>query len=376
MSKRRISVGLILALVAILGGLSGCTVTLTTTNTVTSSDVSGVLVDARSYSATGLASATVNLTSISNSSYTATTTTDSLGKFSFTGLDSTQAPYEITFALTGYFVPPVRVSNSGYSISLGNVPALSLSSSDVSGLSFIAVWNATSTAKIDEYMSFPDSDQSTTEPAFTTPYSDTLGDIRTDVYYTAPVFPTGATIPTATVYLNNNSSASSDSSGAGVITLRSIPFTYTAPAQTTANYPLTMNSSSDLNGLYAAFGTLLPSTTQFRYMGAAEVYLNAPTGSLTSSTSAASNPNLTVYCVQTQSGPTGALVATFQLPQDTTLSSASVARVNMFLYYTPTGSGVAYQIVPDQRAVPQGPVGNPPFKSLVSGTPIFGVLAK
>ncbi|NNM68349.1 MAG: carboxypeptidase regulatory-like domain-containing protein [Spirochaetales bacterium] len=375
MSKRLISAGLILALLAILGGLSGCTVTLTSTNTVTDSDVSGVLVDARSYSATGISGATVTLASISNSSYTVTTTTDSLGNFSFTGLDSTQAPYEITFSATGYFAPPVRVNNSGYSISLGYVPALSLSSSDVGGLSFIAVWNAASGAKIDEYMSFPDSDQSSTEPSFTTPYSDTFTDTRAEVYYQAPVFPTSGT---ATVYLNNNSSATSDSSGAGVITLRSIPFTYSTYTQSTANYPVTMNSSNDLNGLYAAFGTLLPSGTQFRYMGAAEVYLNAPTGSLTSSTSAASNPNLTIYCVQTVSGPNGSLLSTFQLPQDTTLTSASVARVNLFLYYTPTGSsGACYQIVPDQRAVPQGPSAtSTPFKSLVAGTPIFGALAK
>jgi len=52
----------------------------------------------------------------------------------------------------------------------------------------------------------------------------------------------------------------------------------------------------------------------------------------------------------------------------------------MFEYYnsntTGSSSYYAYQIVPDQQVIPQGPSGSPPFRSLSSGSAIFGVLGK
>jgi len=258
MKKRVLQMGGLAAL------LVGLTLSMTGCGLIANalSSISGTIVNARSYGA-ALSGALVTLQSVSDSSYVKSDTTDSSGNFSFSGLDSSKQPFEITASYGGYFIPPTRVNQNGFSLNIGNIPALKLSLSDLYGLSFITVWNS-SAATVDSYMSFPDSDQSGTY-SFTTPYADTLSDIRSEVYYGNTSFVYSGTGDT-TMYLNYSSSYAN--SGVGTVTMRTIPFepmTYT-----NGNYPLTMasSSSSDFNGLYAAFSSLVPSSTTFRYMGA------------------------------------------------------------------------------------------------------------
>ncbi len=360
---------------------TSCTITLT--NTVTSSSISGTVVDAGSYTATPLPNVTVTLTSIADSSYTATATTDSLGNYTFIGLDSSKSPYTLSSSLNGYFIPTVRVNQNGYNIVMDDIPAMQLSATDSGGLSFLTVYN-NQAAHIDSYLSFPDSDQSTIEPSFTTPYADTLSDTRAEVYYATPVFPSNATSSTATVLLSTTG-ISANTSGASSLTLRSIPFTYsttTYPGNIT-NYPLTM-STPDVNGLYSAFHSSFGTdTVYFRYMGAAEFYLNAKLGTLTSSPGASQNPNLTVYCVQTtntNSNLSATLLGSFTLPSSYSLTSVSLIRVNMFLYWDQTQNtiGPALQLAPDEKVITQGPAtatGALPFRTLMgSGSGVLGVV--
>ncbi len=378
--KIRVIMSLLVFALLVSAGLTSCQVTIT--NTVTSSSISGTVVDARSYTGAGLAGVSVTITSISDSTYTATATTDSTGYYGFTGLDSTKSPYTLTSSLSGYFIPPVRVNQNGYNIVMDPIPAMQLNSNDLGGISFLTIYNKKA-ASIDSYLSFPDSDQSSTEPAFTSPYADTLSDLRSEVYYSSPVFPAGSTTSTATVYLDNGGSTSSNTSGASSLTLRTLPFntsTYTAPSGSTANYPLTMNSSSDLNGLYSAFHSSFGTdTVSFRYMGAAELYLNASSGTLSTSASVANNPDLTVYCVQTsgtKTSPTATLINAYTLPETMSTTSVSVARVNLLLYWDQTTNniGVCYELVPDSKVIPQGPLStSTPFKA-VWGSTIQGVL--
>ena len=374
MNKRVLQMGGLAAL------LVGLTLSMTGCGLIANalSSVNGTIVDARAYGA-ALSNVLVTLQSVSDSNYVKSDTTDSSGEFSFSGLDSSKQPFEITASANGYFIPPTRVNQNGFSLNIGDIPALKLSSSDLYGLSFITVWNS-SAATVDSYLSFPDSDQSGGY-AFTTPYSDDFStDVRANVYYSAPRFPTSATYSSATVYLDYNSSYTHNSSGAGTITMRTLPYTansYSTSNTTATGYPLNFSNTPN-GGLSQAFGSLLDSNTRFRYMGATELYLNAYSGTLNNSAGATTNPDLTVYCIQTVSGPKGSLIEKFTLPEETTLASTSVARVNMFLYYEPnSGSqGTAYQIVPDQRWIPQGPSGTPPFRSVSGGSAIFGVLGK
>ncbi|NNM54120.1 MAG: carboxypeptidase regulatory-like domain-containing protein [Spirochaetales bacterium] len=359
--------------------LTACTITLT--NTVTSSSISGTVVDADSYTAAGLAYVNVTLTSITDPTYTATATTDSSGNYTFIGLDSSKSPYTLSSSLSGYFIPTVRVNQNGYNIVMDDIPAVQLSTSNIGGLSFLTVYN-NQAAHIDSYLSFPDSDQSSTEPSFTTPYADPLSDLRAEVYYASPVFLSGTNSSSATAFLNTTVN-SNNTSGASSLTLRSIPFTYGSYPGNTTNYPLTM-SSPDVNGLSSAFKSSFGSdAVYFRYMGAAELYLNATLGTLTSSPGATTNPNLTVYCVQTtgtSSNPSATLLGSFTLPSSYSLKSVSLIRVNMFLYYDSTQgtTGAALQLVPDEKVISQGPasgVGSLPFKALAgSSSPILGVI--
>ncbi len=307
------------------------------------SSVRGTILDARSYSVTPLPGATVTLTSVSDSSYQKVDTTDSSGEFYFSGLATGEAPFVVTASYPNYFIPPVRVNQNGFSLDIGNIPALRLSTSDWYGLSFITVWNSNG-SYLDLHMTFPSSDPSgALDTKFQTPTSDPLSGTRTDVYWYAPYFPTSGSYSSATVYLNQR--YGQVSTGVQTTTLRTIPYTYTPGSYTP--YTHSMDSSNDVNGLYRAFGSILPYSTTFRYMGAAEVYLYSPNGTLTNSAGSSSNPDISVYCIQTlpdgYGGAKGSLIAKFTLPQEISINSASIARVNMFL----TDSGGRRNRIPD-----------------------------
>ncbi|HUX50723.1 MAG TPA: carboxypeptidase-like regulatory domain-containing protein, partial [Spirochaetia bacterium] len=173
MNKRVLQMGGLAAL------LVGLTLSMTGCGLIANalSSVNGTIVDARAYGA-ALSGALVTLQSVSDSSYVKSDTTDSSGEFSFSGLDSSKQPFEITASYSGYFIPPTRVNQNGFSLNIGDIPALRLSSSDVSGLSFITVWNSTA-ATVDSYMSFPSADNnsapggsSSYSTQFTSPYAD------------------------------------------------------------------------------------------------------------------------------------------------------------------------------------------------------------
>jgi len=137
MKKRVLQMGGLAAL------LVGLTLSMTGCGLIANalSSISGTIVNARSYGA-ALSGALVTLQSVSDSSYVKSDTTDSSGNFSFSGLDSSKQPFEITASYGGYFIPPTRVNQNGFSLNIGNIPALKLSSSDLYGLSFITVWTS------------------------------------------------------------------------------------------------------------------------------------------------------------------------------------------------------------------------------------------
>lgn len=346
----------------------------------------GYIVDARGNTG-DLSGFTVTLESTTGT-YSKTATTNTNGYYSFSDVES--GTFTVSATKDGWFAPPAQVTVGGLADSFPDLPAFSLSVDDLWGISFIATWNNTEGGSADDdidvdiHMSFSSAWTSQGgATSFIDPY-DTYPSLGRDrVNFIATEYPVASSDPA--VRIDNDTTPYTTPYGASnpqlpeTITLR---YATTNIGDDGSGTPMTMASTqaTDTSGLRAAFNDDLQKIdtadrpTGWRWIGQAEVYLNAFNYDGSSSAALASNngagAGARLYVIQTIPSDTAyseaykgtidltvsdldyVYLGSYTVPEYTNVASAAMVRVNMLV---DDADYEWYQIVPDIRVIPEGP---------------------
>ena len=274
--KKRIIIGAIAVLMGIgmVFAFSGCDALLDALVSSASS-VSGTVVDARDENAAAISGMELTLTSVSDESYTASTTTDTDGSFSFLDLDPEYSPYEITGtgekdSLT-YTLIPQEVELDGLFKSMGNIPALAISVEDAnaSAFTFILMWPKTAEENgtsndydLDLHLTFDTQAQNNATFWFNGDYGNetNYATQRDSVYWSTPTY--GGT----DIVLDVDSNLNNTVPGVETISLRSAPIDATA-----VGTALTDNTNGDNAYIYSIY-----DSTSIDWCGYARAYALKP----------------------------------------------------------------------------------------------------
>jgi len=361
--------------------------------TINFTDVTGNIVDARSEDLGGVEGVTVTLTPRDvpdgEEPDVQEETTDSSGTFLVAGVPS--GTYLLEAKKDGWFIPSQVVKLGQSSEGINDIPAFQLRPDDLYGISFILMWND-QVQDVDIHLTVPTGWNDDGNPDFfTTPYDDYTRSIsRYQVFYRdkfynqddTTVYPSHSyyqnedTFPNGLAYMDRD-----DQDGFGPETATLVEVTYDYLLEPQPSYSMSVDEDDDVNGLYTAFGGLLPSDTTdigFAWLGTAEVYLDAFSTGTNLSSGGSDTAEAIVYVMQTL--PTSGADAddindnpkkyqetaedvlearylgAFRVPDATTLKSARIARVNMLESNDGDGGGgLWYQLVPDIEVIPEGP---------------------
>jgi hypothetical protein len=311
----------------------------------TTGTITGKILDARTGS--GISGVTVTVSDGLGDTYSGTTT--SSGTWSLTA--SVSATYTVSATKTGYFFTTpsaATVMKLGQTVASPVIAGLDLTSY-TAAFSFILVWNGTPTA-LQMHLSLPDANYAV---------ASSMSGLNPESPNWTPTTPNLIAEWNAGFGPNgNNSSGTLSSSGRIIVGPTGTGFTAVSKATNSSGTEIIWLDQSGSTGApstitisdfpvtdgYAitpdAYNKFDSSDTKFE--GVAELYVSAPTGSLSSATSTS---NAVVYVIGNSSG-TAKVFGVYTIPTNTSLTTVSVARVNIM--------DAEFQIIPDISVVPDG----------------------
>ena len=375
--KKRILIGALIVIVGIglVFAMSGCDAIFEAL-VESASSVSGTVIDARSTAGETLGGLNLTLTSVTDGTYTKTTTTDSTdGSFSFIDLDPEKSPYKITgsgdISGTTYTVIPQNVELDGLFKTLGNVPALAIRVEDAENyaITYILMWPKNSADNdtdrdydLDLHLSFDVTAQSTNTFYYNGDYGNEGTAGRDQVYFAEPSYSSGGT---TYVEQDVDSKLTNDAPGVETISFRDIPVGAASLTDLTAG-------NGDNDSLRSLFEDIFGADYgPYKWAGYSKAYVDLYDTDPTSEEAKLSDVSPKLYVIQSyfeatddiknQSTAKALLLGDFSIPDMDVKDAASLVRTDLFW---DTDGYPAYLVMWDGEFYPDGPNEGYTFKTI------------